>query len=363
MKQRLNITFPKSWNSCTAEQLEFIAAVTREQTERVDRYHPFDMMAVKLAMFFTFGKFKVEETPSVPVADMTATELQTAAYLVSHPDIEGVFELPLASISYWLNGVDGIKRWEAIMRQAEEAKKVSPKRKNDRAHQPKKPAPLPKKEVAGVFDWMDDPQAQGLTLCPYETFNTKAGILAGPAPLLDGFSWQRYRYCNDYMQFYLSENNKFVTLQYRYAQFVNDKYRQDQIREAYNDMRSARANFLACLLCPKDEEWTTAMIERLTPALIDFDDDKWQVLLFFWSGCMHYLHKEYPHCFKTQEVKGAPANPLQLYTRTVATIEKYLGLNEKEVNAESFHNVFQHLENMAKENEQLEKLRSKNHKR
>ena len=74
---------------------------------------------------------------------------------------------------------------------------------------------------------------------------------------------------------------------------------------------------------------------------------------------MFYLQTEYPRCFKRQAVKGQPKqnNPLELYTRTTATMQKYLGLDETEVNNQFFQLVLQHMDNMAKENDELERIK------
>jgi hypothetical protein len=59
-------------------------------------------------------------------------------------------------------------------------------------------------------------------------------------------------------------------------------------------------------------------------------------------------------------VKGKnPTNPFQLYTRTIATMEKYLGLDEDKVNSQTYTLVLQHLEDMAKESEEIEKMKRK----
>ena len=75
----------------------------------------------------------------------------------------------------------------------------------------------------------------------------------------------------------------------------------------------------------------------------------------------HYLQEKYPHCFKKQDIKTIHknVNSLDLYTRTTATMEKYLSMSEKDVNNQTFHIILQHLDDMAKENEEMEKIKSK----
>ena len=44
----IELHLPKSWNQCTTEELEIIAAAIIEEQQRVDRYHPFEWSRVKL---------------------------------------------------------------------------------------------------------------------------------------------------------------------------------------------------------------------------------------------------------------------------------------------------------------------------
>lgn len=75
---------------------------------------------------------------------------------------------------------------------------------------------------------------------------------------------------------------------------------------------------------------------------------------------MQYLKHKYKRCFKRQAPEGSqPSTPLDLYTRTIATMEKYLGLDEDTVNKQNFHIVLQHMEDMAQQNEEYEKIKKK----
>ena len=64
MVKKINLTLPRHWNQCTTEQLELIANVMQEQVRRVDRYHPFDMRNVKLALFFVLAGIEIVESPN-----------------------------------------------------------------------------------------------------------------------------------------------------------------------------------------------------------------------------------------------------------------------------------------------------------
>ena len=75
---------------------------------------------------------------------------------------------------------------------------------------------------------------------------------------------------------------------------------------------------------------------------------------------MHTLSKRFPHVFKVQKVDNRrPNTPLEIYTATTATMQKYAGLTEDQVNHQSYSLVLEHLERLSKENEEMEKIRRK----
>uniref|UniRef100_UPI004026937C hypothetical protein n=1 Tax=Alloprevotella sp. TaxID=1872471 RepID=UPI004026937C len=49
--------------------------------------------------------------------------------------------------------------------------------------------------------------------------------------------------------------------------------------------------------------------------------------------------------------------PLEIYTATIATMQKYTGLDEDKINNQSYSLVLEHLERLSKENEDLEQMR------
>ena len=61
--KKIDLHLPRHWNLCTTEQLELIADVIREQVERQDRYHPFDMRNVKVAIFFALSGLEIVAAP------------------------------------------------------------------------------------------------------------------------------------------------------------------------------------------------------------------------------------------------------------------------------------------------------------
>ena len=58
---------------------------------------------------------------------------------------------------------------------------------------------------------------------------------------------------------------------------------------------------------------------------------------------------------KTDRVK----DPMTVYSRMVATLEKYLCLPEDKLNEETYTNILQHLDDIVRQNEEIENMRRK----
>ena len=289
--QKVDLHCPKGWNQCTTWELEQIAAALILATMQTDRYHPFDLLEVKLKSFLAINRLEV----------MESTE-------------EGFLVRIVAERKHW---------WQRGILAPSHLRTSAPPFQITTAHL--------HAIISEYFTWLDDDKADPLMRPPYE----------GISPLLDGVTWQDYRLMQDWMTAYTEASNRLLNI----SKSRNVK----AIADTAQQIAKAKKEFLAILL-PKRKK---AM-----------SDIEWQVVLFWWSGLMKYLQKQYPRCFKSEgkPKKGAKpkrSNPLELYTRTTATMEKYLGLNEQEVNTQSAHVVLQHLEDMAREAEEMKKIQSK----
>lgn len=100
MVKKINLTLPRHWNQCTTEQLELIANVMQEQVRRVDRYHPFDMRNVKLALFFVLAGIEIVESPNPRVS--VEEQYYTCRFTKDGKKGE-TFSLYLWQINYWLS--------------------------------------------------------------------------------------------------------------------------------------------------------------------------------------------------------------------------------------------------------------------
>lgn len=321
----LNLKFPQDWNDCSLSQLEQIASVFIDVAERSDRFHPFDMREVKVALFFLMSELKIVE-------GLILNDKGEEAYIVSHPSVEEPFYLELWKLNSF---IDGVIDTETLQYEK------------------------PEKEQDGVFDWLDDESHSGPLLFPYEKlivhgrFPLNKRTYKGVAPLMQDFTWQRYRHCIDWMEEYIRRENVRIRAVAKAHGCPAHSPLHADVRNAEREADDARASFLSELI--------TGMEEK-NHLFRNFDKVKWQVILFWWAEQMHYLHRTYPRCFKKQGfgAKGKkPHNPFELYTRTIATMEKYLGLDEDKVNGQTYTLVLQHLEDMAKESEEIEKMKAK----
>lgn len=170
-----------------------------------------------------------------------------------------------------------------------------------------------------------------------------------PGELLDGMTWQTYRWINDWMEAYTNTANALVAEREKGAKGSGT------IAPLVRQERDIRQTVLSLIFgCPK---W------RIRLARIS--EVEWQVIMFWWSSMMQYLKEQYPKCFKSSDKKPRSRSkstplPIELYTRSMATLQKYLGgLTETEINAQTAHAILRHLNDMAVEAEEMEKIRKK----
>ena len=355
--KKINLTLPRSWNECSTEQLELISRIMLEQIERADRYHPFDMRNVKIACFFVLSGMEIVEgiDQSKPIEEqhyvcrLSSKSHRNPLFRIRKQKDE-TFPVYLCDINYWL----------------------SPKPTTDDRNSAEYIA-----AGAGLLDWLDQESGAHLTRFPYPALRlrNKGSLLrrktdyAGPAQDMDGFSWQQYRFAADLMGQYISLSNNLVKMKQMKGRFTPE-----QIAQQAESMDQARSMFLATIfnrridfidpntnLKVHDFHYDTRQYETQAPVFRHFPDHQWQPILFWWTGMTHTLSRRYPHVFKVQKLsrKEQPSNPLEIYTATIATMQKYASLTEDQVNNQSYSLVLEHLERLSKENEEMEKIRKK----
>ena len=77
---------------------------------------------------------------------------------------------------------------------------------------------------------------------------------------------------------------------------------------------------------------------------------------------MHYLKEHYPRCFRSAPAKRKsknPPNPFNLYTSIITTIQDKAHIDEDKINNQTYTIVLEHLERIARENEEIEKMNKK----
>lgn len=331
--KKIDISLPTTWDNCTTGQLETIAQVLLSHVSNATLYTPFDLQKCKIELFFRLSGIQVleKENPAVPVESQ---------YIVCSYKGE-VFHLYLWQIEYWFGSGEAM---------------LPDKRKIRKQHQ---------------LGFLEGPckEFDGLTRFPYPVI--KRGFwrkeFHGPDALMQNFSWQQYRFAQDWFDYHTRISNQFLQMQKNRSKFSDD----DLVKMMKNvDM--ARSSFLATIFngkvkgineqsqeIYKDWEYRSNQHSDNAKYFKKFDPIKFQVIIFWWNGMMYYLKQKYQNMFK----KGSPdvdtSNPLEVYVRTSATLEKYLGLTEKEINNQLFHVVLQHIDDMIKENKEMEKIRSK----
>lgn len=358
MQEKINLTLPKGWNQCTPSQLEQIAAIMQEQIEKVDRYHPFDMQKVKIAVFFLFAGVQIDTYPD------SRLPINEQCYYVSMRLKKKRSRIPFAPVPS--NSIAGSKGTAFPLYLWQLNYWLSPKAKTNDKTSLEYIA-----QGAGLLDWLDADSGNFLTRFPYPLIKQKtkwyhrSKTFQGPHQDLDGFSWQQYRFASDMMQTYTQLSNNLLKMKQM------NKFTEEQLQQQAASVQSARNMFLAVIFNTTtnyidtttgikkfDFHYEANQLAANAKYFVNFPEISWQVVLFWWSGIMHTLAHRYPHVFKVQKVNNSkPQTPMEIYTATTATMQKYAGLTEDQVNTQSYSLVLEHLERLSKENEEMEKMR------
>ncbi len=302
--RKINFHLPRGWNQCTTDELEQIAALVAIGTITQNRYHPFEWDELKVKIVFALNKIEIVERPDEQNDD---------------PDGAYIVRLVTAKPSWWRRLFHRVKNSEPFPLYVSQVQ-----------------------EMVNRLSWIDDEKAEPLIRFPYPTIKIKGKEIKGADPMLDGYTWEEYRYLQDWMSLYVKQSNIL-------QKHIRNRHDANMIAASYHDVNESRANFLAVLF------------RQDVKMFLHFDDIQWQVILFFWSGLMRYLQRTYPKCFKPEDGKSRrkQSNPMELYARTTATLQKYIGLTEQEVNGETYTVTLRKLEMMAEESDAAKKMSQK----
>lgn len=318
--RQIDLHLPQSWNHCTTDELESIAAAIINEQQRVDRYHPFDWSRVKLNVVLAVNHIEVV-SDAAPRLGISGGFIGDEEYLVRRSKNEepwGITVGHLLALTERLAWIDDEKSSKVIFQFPYPTLDVKCKKEDVRAisHHP-----------------------------------SVIVHLQGPPPLLDGYTWQEYRWMTDWMQAYMRHSNA----------------------KNADGAAQAQREFLAVLFKPAADatgtaasEHTSAISHLTSDIFTDFSPAKWQVILFWWSSLMSMLAKKFPKVFKQQPVGKGKRRPQQqntpwdFYNRVTATIQKYIGgLSEQDVNNATYGTILQQLEMMADEAAEMEKIKKR----
>ncbi len=379
--KHLDLKVPKGWQYCSTRELEMIAEemIRSQMMASLSRFHPFDWTEIKTRLFFRFSGVEIVRVDSEAAvlpqsrgsqrgseqADIAGNQTtdnpsysggETNTFVCRHPSLgKETFELQTWQVHSfleqlaWLDATDG---------------------KGRALPMPKMLWPYPKRIPRWTFKWGNlaflgpNPllwtviMADSSEWCPLEKEHF------APGELMDGMTWQTYRWINDWMEAYTNTANALVAEREKPRPKVKKRSVfgrifgrgtevPDPIIPLMRQERDIRQTVLSLVFgCPK---WRVRLA-RITEV-------EWQVIMFWWSSMMQYLKEQYPKCFKSSDKKPRSRQqplPIELYTRSMATLQKYLGgLTEDDINRQTAHAILRHLNDMAVEAEEMEKIRRK----
>ena len=341
----IDLHLPTSWNGCTTADLEAIAAAIIQEQQRTDRYHPFDWSRVKLAVVLAINAMTVVAAAGASGRNTPARN--TAAGRVVAGSASDI----------------GASGDEYLVR-----------RPQDRA-----PWPITTGQLVALTDrlaFLDDPKANRTIFAfPYPTLDVRCKKeegraishqpsaivhLLGPAPLLDGYTWQEYRYLTDWMQEYMRCTNAHQDATEPMCQFLAVLFKPAPDAQPMVNGQCSMVNGQCSMVNGQCSTFNVqcSMFNGFSPI-------KWQVILFWWSSLMGLLQQKFPRVFKPQPVgrdrqQKKNETPWDFYNRVTATIQKYIGgLSEHDVNAATYGTILQQLDMMAQEAQEMEKLKNK----
>ena len=321
-KIHLDLKVPKGWAYCSTRELEMIAEemIRSQMMASLSRFHPFDWTEIKTRLFFRFSNVQILDISARPLVACYQRDARTEEQNNKDrvPE-EQIFNCQLSTINFQL------ATWQvhSFMEQLAWLDAVDSKGR---------PLPMPK------LMWpYPERIRRWWPLWKRECF--------APGELLDGMTWQTYRWINDWMEAYTNTANALV----------DARTKREDVAALAKQERDIRLTVLSLVFgCQK---WRIRLAR--------FNEVEWQVVMFWWSSMMQYLKEQYPKCFKAGNKKSRSRAkqqplPIELYTRSMATLQKYLGgLTEDEINGQTAHAILRHLNDMALEAEEMEKIRKK----
>lgn len=351
---QLHLFNNRSWDALTTAELRIVATAMSEASASGS----YSLESVFLRLLVSVNGLDVLYANAEPNED---GELEQLYWVRERKDGAVPFAIPLYALQYWVkskkDGGGGCIDWLI-----------------DGSRRTKSPE-VPR--VRTRFVWLDGSRHRWLErpLFRWLDLSLPKGFTP-PAYLMSDVTWQQYRAMTDYFEQYVKISNAVR----RAALAAASSGDQANIpsfplagTEGARLLAQARAQWLATIfsrrILHRDRQrgtLTYAVAYRpgqatanqryfLAVSPVDF-----QMVLLWWEGMQHYLKRRYPKCFKA----GAPnrndkQDPLSLYSRSIATLEKFTGSDEEAINQKTYTVVLQQFNDMVEQNEEYEKMRSR----
>jgi len=394
----LDLHVPKGWQMCTTRELEMIAEemIRAQMMASLSRFHPFDWVEIKTRLFFRFAGVEVLGSAQPSGSDLDIASRSDASQGSDPSNTSGNESLDIRtkeqnnSAQQLGSGPDRASASDAQSAPDPQSQSApdpytAPDPQSQSVSDPQSfrcrkgdvEFELQTWQVHSFLDqlkWLDATDAKGRPLpmpklmWPYPErlwrLRWKRWMpekdYYRPGELLDGLSWAQYRLANDWMEIYTNAANGLIAEQEKHA-----KANPERIRSLAEQQENARLEVLAQLFYVSDPAEPSKVKSAPRRLLRKITEVEWQVIMFWWSSMMQYLKGQYPKCFKSSDKNPRSRSkqqplPIELYTRSMATLQKYLGgLTEDEINAQTAHAILRHLNDMAVEAEEMEKIRRK----
>ena len=356
--RKIDLKVPTGWNQCTREQLEAVAGIILRRTMMQDRYHPYDPVQMKAEAFFALAGLEVVGTgdtggtdPTVSVADDTGG-LSPSVSIAPESKKSSVGET-----AFLVRFRDRRRWWQRSPFSLLLCHSNEPNAE---------PFPLAVWQVHSFIDqhlkWLDE--FTGLQLFPYHDLGHYWRVdrrwpwvhrcrLGFEGELLDGMTWQQYRFAQEWLSYYVDVNGQLAARAHGVRNNVQSRTDADSLA---SEALRARTEFLRAVYRLPDGHYPR-QLRRMSA-------ERFQVILIWWQSMMAEMQRKYKRCFKSSSSSRGSASrqqnlPIDLYTRSTATLQKYLAQTEEQINQQPCRVILQHLDDMAREAEELEKINKK----
>ena len=330
----INLTLPTSWHTCTASQLEKICLA---QQQALTSNTADQRTAWKLNCFLSLTGLEIEEDP--------------------HPDEQGErfvivkHTIPITEERLRVGEhCSGMGRGEGLFRKEEGA-----------------PSSLFRLYLWQIHSFIKENLAfldtpPNIPRFPYPEWHHDGITFRGPSLYLSGWTWQQYRLLKDYLDYYFKIEERAANNPVSDGSPVGEKL-QEAMQMVLATLYDAETDYLdeTTHMPAHGYHYRPEQSTANAPHFHTFPPIRFAVILLWWASVAMKLQKDYPKCFSSgkpnkKSKHPKPQDPTFDYARTTATLEKYMGVNEQELQQESYTVVLQHLQDMIKQNEDIERM-------